>query len=102
MLRSLHDVVRFADDTFHSGSPLKSECATTFPAMAVSVVKKSRETGTKDANVVHLLDRIYGVWPHELEQAMTEQGAGPAFIFQAVPMHPPEVRACAAGFSVRA
>jgi hypothetical protein len=60
--------------------------------MVVSVLKKIRETGTKSANVVHIVDRAYAVWPRELTQAITEQGAGAAFIFQAIQMQQPQVR----------
>jgi hypothetical protein len=73
-------------------SPLKSDCAKTFPAMLVSVVKKSRDAGTKSVNIVHLVERAHGVWPRELQKTIEEQGAGAAFIFQAVPMHPLDVR----------
>ncbi len=73
-------------------SPLKSECAKTFPAMVVSVVKKSRDAGTRSINVVHLVQRAYEVWPRELKKAFAEQAAGAAFIFQAIPMHTLDVR----------
>jgi hypothetical protein len=73
-------------------SPLKSECAKTFPAMVISVVKKSRDAGTKSVNLVHLVQRAYEVWPRELKKAFAEQAAGAAFLFQAIPMHTLHVR----------
>jgi hypothetical protein len=60
--------------------------------MVASVVKKSRDAGTKSVNVVHVVDRAYAVWPRELKKAFAEQGAGGAFIFQAATMHALDVR----------
>jgi hypothetical protein len=91
LAHGLHRVVAVSKGR-SANNPFRLECAKTFPAMVVSVVKKSKAAGTKSVNVVHLVERAYEVWPGELKQAMAEQGAGAAFIFQAIPMHLKDVR----------